>query len=261
MFNDFRTERIFLTVKAYPAISKKHGEASCMAGITKAGNWIRLYPVPFRDLADEQKFPKFSWIEARVKKSNDFRSESRSVDKESFRILEHVPTDNGWSRRNAIILPKVVPASHAFRDNRDNKTDTLAIIRPSKIIGFEIEKTPDTDFLKQVQNLNAHQQQMDMFEEERLKPLELVPYSFRYIFQDDMGAEHRMKIVDWEIYQLYRKYQYADWERAVRLKYEQELPKKELHFFIGTTHIYPKSWIIIGVYYPTSVASQAEMFD
>ncbi len=127
MFNDFRTERIFLTVKAYPTISKKHREASCMAGFTAAGNWIRLYPVPFRDLADDQKFPKYSWIEASVKKSNDFRQESHSVDYASIRALEHVPTDNNWSRRNTLVLPKVVPASHAFREDRDIKSDTLAV--------------------------------------------------------------------------------------------------------------------------------------
>lgn len=166
MFNDFRTERIFLTVKAYPTISKKHREASCRAGFTAAGNWIRLYPVPFRDLADEQKFPKYSWIEARIKKSNDFRQESHSVDRDSIRILDHIPTDNGWSQRNALVLPKVVPSSYAFREDRDPSINTLAVIRPSKIIGLEISKVPDEDFYKQVQTLNAYQQQMDMFETE-----------------------------------------------------------------------------------------------
>jgi hypothetical protein len=261
MFNNFYTERIFLTVKAYPTISKKHREASCMAGFTQAGNWIRLYPVPFRDLADEQKFPKYSWIQARIKKSNDFRQESHAVDHASIHVLEHVSTDNSWSQRNALVLPKVVPASHAFREDRDPKVDTLAVIRPSKVIGLQIDKIPDNDFHKQVQTLNAYQQQMDMFETERLKPLELIPYSFRYIFLDDKGAEHRLKIVDWEIYQLYRKYQHQDWERAIRVKYEQQLLQRELHFFIGTTHVWPKSWIIVGVYYPTSTVSQPDMFN
>lgn len=76
MIDPWRTEQIFLTVKAYPSISKKHQEASCMAGITAQGEWIRLYPVPFRDLADEQKFRKYSWIEAKIRKSKDFRKES-----------------------------------------------------------------------------------------------------------------------------------------------------------------------------------------
>lgn len=44
-------------VKAYPALSKTYGEVSCIAGVetTAAGlQWIRLYPVPFRALDDQQ---------------------------------------------------------------------------------------------------------------------------------------------------------------------------------------------------------------
>jgi hypothetical protein len=44
-------------VKAYPALSTKYGEVSCIAGVEITANgprWIRLYPVPFRSLEDDQ---------------------------------------------------------------------------------------------------------------------------------------------------------------------------------------------------------------
>jgi len=171
MLDQWRTEQIFLTVKAYPSISKRYQEASCMAGITATGQWIRLYPVPFRDLADEQKFKKYSWIEARVRRSKDFRVESHFVDSESIRVLEEVRTDNNWSHRNAIVLPKITKATHVFRDDRESRVESLALIKPFQLLDLEIEETPDDDFKKQVATLNALQQQLMLFDTPQLKPL------------------------------------------------------------------------------------------
>lgn len=44
-------------VKAYPALSRRYGEVSCIAGLDmKTSEWIRLYPVPFRTLEDASSF-------------------------------------------------------------------------------------------------------------------------------------------------------------------------------------------------------------
>ena len=59
---------------------RRYAETSCVAGITEAGQLIRLYPVPFRFISDEQQFKKWQWIEARIQTaSNDRRSESHKV--------------------------------------------------------------------------------------------------------------------------------------------------------------------------------------
>ena len=69
--------KVYITVKTYPTISKKYAELVCTAGLLEDGSWIRLYPTPFRLLKDEQKFPKYSWIEVDVEKNNsDYRKES-----------------------------------------------------------------------------------------------------------------------------------------------------------------------------------------
>ena len=52
-------ERILITVKTYPTISKTHGELVCTAGIREDGSWVRLYPVPFRRMEDYKKFEKY----------------------------------------------------------------------------------------------------------------------------------------------------------------------------------------------------------
>lgn len=48
-------ERVLITVKTYPTLSKKYGETVCTAGLREDGSWVRIYPVPFRQLI--RRFP------------------------------------------------------------------------------------------------------------------------------------------------------------------------------------------------------------
>ncbi|MFP4543917.1 MAG: hypothetical protein ACOC2K_02160 [Bacteroidota bacterium] len=67
-------ERILIVVKAYPAISSKYGETVCTAGITENGDWIRIYPIPYRLLDYKDRFRKYDLIELDiVKNKSDFR--------------------------------------------------------------------------------------------------------------------------------------------------------------------------------------------
>jgi hypothetical protein len=61
-------ERILITVKTYPTLSRKHGETVCTAGIREDGSWVRLYPVPFRRLDEQEQYRKFDWIELNMRK-------------------------------------------------------------------------------------------------------------------------------------------------------------------------------------------------
>ena len=56
-------ERILITVKTYPTLSRKHGETVCTAGIREDGTWVGLYPVPFRRLGEMEQYRKFDWVE------------------------------------------------------------------------------------------------------------------------------------------------------------------------------------------------------
>ncbi len=70
-------ERILITVKTYPTLSRKHGETVCTAGIREDGSWVRLHPVPFRRLDEREQYRKFDWIELDVRKSiSDHRLET-----------------------------------------------------------------------------------------------------------------------------------------------------------------------------------------
>lgn len=57
------TLRLLVTVKAYPSVSTKYNELVCCAGITEARQWVRLYPVPYRDLPNHTQFQKYDIVE------------------------------------------------------------------------------------------------------------------------------------------------------------------------------------------------------
>ena len=48
-------ERVLITVKTYPTLSRKYGETVCTAGVRADGSWMRIYPVPFRRLEEEEQ--------------------------------------------------------------------------------------------------------------------------------------------------------------------------------------------------------------
>jgi len=73
-------ERVLILCKTYPSPSATYSETSCVAGVTEAGKLIRLFPVPFRLIADEQQFRKWQWITALVEKArDDHRPESHRI--------------------------------------------------------------------------------------------------------------------------------------------------------------------------------------
>lgn len=66
--------KVFIVVKTYPALSSKYDEIVCTAGINENGDWIRIYPIPFRKLLYEKRYKKYQWIEFEVEKNlSDFR--------------------------------------------------------------------------------------------------------------------------------------------------------------------------------------------
>lgn len=83
------TKTVLVTVKAYPNPSKKYGETVCCAGIdTATGEWVRLYPIPYRDLDISQKFKKYTVIKIRCHKAlDDHRLESYKVDCDSMALI------------------------------------------------------------------------------------------------------------------------------------------------------------------------------
>ncbi len=58
-----KPERVLVTVKTYPTLSRRYGETVCTPGIRPDGRWVRIYPVPFRRLEQTEQYKKYDWLD------------------------------------------------------------------------------------------------------------------------------------------------------------------------------------------------------
>jgi len=249
----YQQKRVLVTVKTYPTPASKGAEVSCTAGITDDGKWIRLFPIPFRFMGGDRQFDKYQWIEVAAKKSSDPRKESFEVDIDTLKILgEPLPRKDAWKARKEIILTLQAQSLCYLQKTRKQTGDTLGIFKPKTIHKFIIE--PDTpDWTPEER---AKLTQYSLYDKRPLKPLEKIPYIFSYRFtcNDSLCKGHKLICIDWELGQSYRawKRKYKDrWEWAIVNRYETDMVLNyDTHFFVGTMHGHPGSWIIIGLFYP-----------
>lgn len=258
-------ERILVTVKTYPTLSRKYGETVCTAGVREDGTWVRLYPVPFRRLDDTEQYRKFDWLECDVvKRTDDIRPESfRPADVNQLTAVRHVDTSNNWWERRRIILQtaKVYTQLQPLIDGAKANTLSLAVFKPARIIDF-IWEEEDRDWdQSKVDEMRDRSLQGVLFEEDAwrqtFKLINKLPYSFSYKFEDADGKISTLQVLDWEAGQLYwncLKQSNNDEPVAlakIKEKYFGEFLKKDLHFFLGTQQQYhswaQNPWIIIGV--------------
>ena len=251
--NTIKRKKVLVTVKTYPTPASKGAEVSCTAGVTENGEWIRLFPIPFRYMEGDKKFSKYQWIEVNTKKSSDYRKESYEVDIDSLKIVsEKIPTKNAWKARKEIIFPLKANSLCQLKRERISTGNTLGVFKPRVIQKFIMEKD-DADWTPEEK---VKLIQYSMFDKNPLKPLEKIPYRFSYRFNcDEKGCKgHKLICVDWELGQAYRQWRKRykdDWEWRLIERFETEMILKyDTHFFVGTVHGHPHTWIIIGLFYP-----------
>jgi hypothetical protein len=262
--NPWKREEILVTVKAYPNPSKKYIETVCVAGVTKDGKWVRLYPIPYRYLEYEQRFPTYGRIQANIRKSpKDPRPESYNIDINTLHVLGKLGTGDFWQERRALLLPLVSPSVEALQEQQEASKISLGLIRPKQIKQLVIQPKKDPHW--SAEELAKIQQPSLLDEMQRedvhriIRELEKIPYDFFYEFtcDDPRCRGHKISIISWEVMESYRKWHqnYGDrWESKFREMYEQELPgpKHDFYFFMGTMRKHPKVWLIIGLFYPPS---------
>lgn len=204
-------QRILVTVKTYPTLSTKYGETVCTAGVREDGSWVRLYPVPFRRLDEQQQYKKFDWIECRLTKhTGDPRPESyRPCDFAELVPVEHIGTDHDWADRRRLLLetsPVFDSLDTLIQLAKDN-AGSLAVFKPTELLGFTWEEEDREWDPKRLQEIRAYYSQLDLFEDNAwlgtFQVIPKLPYSFSYKFRDAFGRESKLQILDWEIGALY----------------------------------------------------------
>jgi hypothetical protein len=260
-------ERILITVKTYPQLSRKYGETVCTAGLRPDGTWMRIYPVPFRRLDEKEQYRKFDWIECGfVRNSSDPRPESFCpVDMKAMLPVGHLGTGDHWRQRRDLVLrrARVYTKLDELISGAKANTLSLAVFKPSRILGFAWEEAEEREWNQtRVEEMRQRANQGELFsEDEWRKTFDLVrklPYKFSYRFEDEAGRESTLQILDWEAGMLY-------WNcvrgcqgdesvalRQMKARYFDDFVRKDLHFFMGTILEWhfraPNPWVIVGVF-------------
>ena len=268
-------DRILVTVKTYPELSKTYGETVCTAGLREDGTWVRLYPVPFRRLDEGEQYRLYDWITCLLTKhSGDERPESYRPTGEIERV-DHVGTSNDWRERRELLLerPRVFRSLGELIRAAKNNVMSLAVFKPAQVIDFGWEATDrewDPSKLDAVRAITA---QPDLFDDQSWRRtfqiVDKVPYNFHYRIEDADGRTSRMRILEWQLGALYRnclRLTEGDERKAlamVKQKYFDHFLKTDLHLFLGTTFAWhrraPNPWTIVGVL-PIPPEKQRDLF-
>ena len=68
MYQEWKEERILIWGKTYPELSSKYNETVCTGGTLENGNFVRIYPIPFRYLEQDETFSKYQLDKGKNKK-------------------------------------------------------------------------------------------------------------------------------------------------------------------------------------------------
>ena len=270
-------KKVYIVVKTYPTISREYSELVCTAGVLEDGSWIRMYPMPFRLLNDDQKYPKYAWVQVELERSvSDFRPESYRPDISTI-VVEPRAEKLNWDERRRIVFKnkQIYTNLQELIDKAKSKEKiSLAVFKPAKILDFVIEPDSKDWDMKRLEALQSLSRQLNMFKtieqiKEEFRVVPKVPYKFSYLFEDDSGKKHTMMITDWEIGMLYfnclkrAKGNESVATAKVKEKYFDSFLKRDLYFFLGTRksdhHMAVNPFSIVGVFYPP-VDRQGNLF-
>jgi hypothetical protein len=252
--------KVLITVKTYPIPSSKYDELVCTAGVTETGDFIRLYPVNFRDLPYSQQYKKYQWLEVDAVKhrGRDSRKESYRPDCNSIRLIgEPIPSTNNWAERSKYALAKSSQSMEELLLKQEQDKTSLGIFRPKEILDLVV-KQDEADWKP---GFKAALMQQRLWENRRAskEPPRKIPFKFQYKFScdDSRCKSHQIMIEDWEVGALYWRCVDGgatprEASTMVKQKFLGELCERnrDTHFYVGTILAHPRTWVIIGVYWP-----------
>ena len=252
------TVELMVTVKAYPNLTK-HGERVCVAGIRTdlddGPKWVRLFPIPFRDLPFAQRFEKYQIIRLQTSVSRkDKRPESLLPIVDSLELVEDViPSKDNWKKRMVHIEPLMQESMCEIISRQKVDGTSLGAFRPAEVSTLKIDPV-DEGWNPSKQAL-ADQPSLLMPTKVGLKK---IPYQFTYKYRCSHSAckGHEQSIIDWEIDQAFLNWReiYGADEALdhIRKKWLDQIcgDDRDTIFYVGNQHQHPGSFLVLGTVWP-----------
>lgn len=227
-------EEMLVLAKAKTEVSTKYGCSICVAGITKEGEFRRIYPVPHSSFLSNP-FSKRDWIEYEIRDADntDGRKESRKIYHESIQKIRKESSETIYS----LLKKHSKPLEDLRSKYREDKT-SLGIVKVKELLDFNIS-TKRNDKYKS-----------DM-------PIEPIDIKGHYHWKctNPECREHHTTILDSEFMGLYLSLKQANLDSTqVHLKLYDKffdwMKTREVFFLLGNHYIHRQSWMIISIFYP-----------
>jgi hypothetical protein len=251
-------KEFLVTAKGYPSISinVRLGEVCCIAGLTGEREWVRIWPVLYRDLPPKQRPRKYEIISVRAFKYKDPRPESFHPDESTIEKVGFLDAKkDAWEARKEWVLPAASESMCEIRRLAEEKNKSLGLFQPREVVDLTFDEDA-TEWTPQ---------QLRVIRQGKLfggvkTPLEKIPFKFRYHYfcaERDCRGHHQI-LIDWEICELYRKLRdkygedVGSIKRDIRRKFIDELcaGARDTYFFVGDMHWHPGSFMVLGVFWP-----------
>jgi hypothetical protein len=260
------TAEVMVTVKTYPNPSDKYLETVCVAGVRQdreRPEWIRLYPVRFRNEDFDKTFKKYDLIRVNgtYHQSNDNRPESFRPRQDEMAHVEWLSTSSNWHRRRAN-LDGLIGATTTCELLVANPMGGMATPSPSlgliKPLDIEVSVADGSPWNSAERAKIEKATAPDIFGSS-LRPLEPAPFVVKYKYRCETATcgGHNQKVLDWEAGQGGRKWlrDYGDRtlaRNAMLAKWGDEMlaTDNDVHFFVGNQNARRRSFSVLGVWRP-----------
>jgi len=173
-------------------------------------------------------------------------------------LAEKIPSAGNWRDRWRYIGPLAgaVTACELMRAQDDHGAPSLGLVKPHV---EELIVEPNDDFTADKRRLVEMAAAPDLFGTPEHSPLEAAPYRLRYRYRcESTGCRgHNQSIIDWEAGQAARRWLKEGYSgdtlvSTLREKWLDEMcgPAKDTYFFLGNQATRPKSFLVLGVFWP-----------
>lgn len=126
--NEWIEKELLIIAKTLPVLSESYDETVCTGAISRDGNWYRLYPVTFRYLNEDKKYPLWCWIKVKIKKNpKDDRKETYAPDENSIELVG--PTLTKENQKIDAVIPFISKSLEELKEKYKADKTSVGMIK------------------------------------------------------------------------------------------------------------------------------------